>query len=78
MFMCTNPVNAIYGSASYHVTYGGGHDIYITDSFSASSYSNFKHSYGVNDSIEGDNKSYLAGSYNFTPKEVEVYKVIIS
>jgi len=51
----------------------------FVDSLSAASYSNFSHSYGANDTIEGDNKSYFAGvSYNFTPKEVEIYKVIIS
>jgi len=78
MFLCSNPINAIYCGSAYHITFGGGHDIYLVDSLNASSYSNFKHSYGKNDTIEGDSKSYLAGSYNFTPKEVEVYKVIIS
>jgi len=77
MFMCTFPENAIYCNPAHHVNFGGL-DICITDSLSPESSSGFPYSYGANDIVEGDSNSYFAGSKNFIPKEVEVYKVIIS
>jgi len=77
-FMCTNAVNAIYCAAAHLCTFGGGHEFYITDGFATGSYSNFKHSYGANDNIEGDKSTYLTGSYFFFIKEVELFEVIIN
>jgi len=68
--------NGAYSSSSYGPTFGTGHDIYICTNAAASNsnYSNFGASYilppGFTD--EGKKKKLLAGSYNFTVKEIEV------
>ena len=56
----------------------GLNDITICDNCntSNSSYSNGNHTYELPSNC--DNKTYLAGSYNFTVKEIEVYSVIIN
>jgi hypothetical protein len=74
MYQTTN--NAIYASSSYGPTFGGGHDIYISDqsNINANSYSSIN-SYEI-PSI-GSSTSLLAGSYNFKTFEIEVYSVLI-
>jgi len=68
--------NSIYCHMTYGPSFGGGHDLHIHDNgiFNISSYSNLGHSYSVPASQQG--KSLLAGSYQFTPSEVEVYAVM--
>jgi len=64
-----------YSCYSYGPTFGGGHDFYIANSRSGS-YSNLGytynpptgHSYG-----SSFTQSFLAGTYNFLPDEVEVF-----
>lgn len=75
-FMCSNQTYNIYGAASYGPTFGGGHDIYISDNSSSnnSSYCSFPHSYGSG-TIPGGSNFYITGSYNFTVKDIEVYLV---
>jgi len=65
--------NSSYGNASFLATFGGGHDFCLRDNCNTvnTSYSNFGHSYETN----GKPKEFLTGSYNFTVKEIEVYKV---
>jgi len=74
--MVTNPSNAIYRHASYGPTFGGGHDIYIANNANSNtvSYTNFgyRYYYSVPSGIK-DKKTILAGTYNFTPGEVEVF-----
>jgi hypothetical protein len=56
-------------------TFGGGHDIYIADNCNttSSNYTNCGHSYTNDTGI--DNHQVLAGEYNFTVKEVEVFSI---
>jgi len=64
---------AICPSTSYLSTFGGGHDFNLCNNCNTSnaSYSNFGHSYET----KGKAKEILAGAYNFTAKEVEVFHV---
>ena len=69
---------SIYSCYSYGPTFGWGHDIYIASyaSTSYSSYSNLGYNYGPPAGYsEGSSfaQSFLAGSYNFQPDEVEVF-----
>ena len=65
--------HSTYSCSSYGPTFGGGHAIYIANS---NSYSNLGytysppsgHSYG-----SSFTQSFLAGSYNFQPDEIEVF-----
>ena len=70
--------NAIYSCSGYGPTFGNGWDIYIASEASSNtnSYSNLGHTYnppyGHSHGSEFA-KSFLAGSYNFQPDEVEVF-----
>jgi hypothetical protein len=69
---------AIYTRANYGPTFGGGHDIHISNNANAgtSSYSNFGYTYKVPSGYTYNTvkvKSLLAGSYNFKPNEVETF-----
>jgi len=73
----TNNRHSTYNSSGYGPTFGGGHDLYICDGSnnSTSSYSNLgysfklpKHQYSTTQV-----KNFLAGSYNFTCEEIEVF-----
>ena len=72
--MVTSPSLAIYKSSSYGPTFGGGHDNYIANNAnsSTSSRTNFGYSYSVPSGVQ-DKKTILAGTYSFTPDEVEVF-----
>ena len=68
----------IYSNNGYGPTFGGGHDLYISNACNANknSYSNLGHSYATSSKFGyGSNaaKSLLAGSYNFYVNEYEVY-----
>ena len=73
-----NQHTAIYRRPSYGPTFGGGHDIRIYNQASSNtnSYSDLGstysppsgHSYGSTFTL-----TFLAGSYNFTPDEVETF-----
>jgi hypothetical protein len=69
--------NGIFCNQIYGPTFGGGHDIYITDksNTNSSNHSNLCHSYTHPDYTHGSNEaqSLLAGSYNFKVFEIEVY-----
>ena len=69
---------SIYSCSYYGPTFGGGHDIYIANNaYSSSSYSSF-YTYRP-PSGYSSGSSFLAGSYSFTPDEIETffYKTII-
>ena len=72
--LVTNPKYAIYRSSSYGPTFGGGHDIFIEDNSNSNtnSYTQFGNSYSLPSGIK-DRITILAGTYNFTPDEVEVF-----
>jgi hypothetical protein len=74
---CINPTYAIRASSEYGPTFGGGADLFICNDSNTSneSYSNLGHSYKHPNYAYNSNeaKSFLAGSYNFRTKEIEVY-----
>lgn len=70
--------NAIFDYYNYGPTFGGGHDINIKNHASSNtgSYANLGHSYNPPAGHSYHTyftKSFLAGSYNFQPDEVEVF-----
>jgi hypothetical protein len=75
---CHNQNYVIYCNSSYGPTFGGGHDIWISNNWDSGTYSNCGYSYGKNENITSP--YYLTGntdnSYAFTPVEVEVYQVL--
>ena len=75
-----NPIYAIYNNPSYGPTFGGGHDIYISNDchLNLSSYTNFGYCYKSLDTIAYGTvgaQTYLAGAYNFKVAEYEVYEI---
>jgi hypothetical protein len=66
---------AIWSGSGYGPIFGGGHDFQISSNSNAttSNYSNFGHTY--NNDTGCDGKTFLAGAYNFTVKELEVFHV---
>ena len=68
------PSYAVYRGSSYGPTFGGGHDIYIADNANnnTNSYTNFGSHYSAPSGVQ-DERQILAGSYKFTPDEVEVF-----
>jgi hypothetical protein len=64
----------------YGPIFGGGHDIYVSDSSNTNenSYSNFGYSYQLPKNITSGSveaQSYLAGSYRWKTTEIEVFQV---
>ena len=73
--MVKNPTYAIYRYRGYGPTFGGGFSIHIRNNANSNtgSYTNF---HGGDYSVPGgvqNSKTILAGSYHFTPDEVEVF-----
>jgi hypothetical protein len=75
----TNNKHSAYGAPSYGPTFGGGHDLYICNNANTvkSSYSNLGYSYKTPGMLYNSTsaKNFLAGSYNFLAKEIEVYEM---
>ena len=72
--MVTNPLHAIYRGSSYGPTFGGGHDIHIANNANSNtnSFTYFGYYYSAPSGVQ-DRKTILAGTYKFTPDEVEVF-----
>ena len=72
--MVTKPSYAIRQYSSHGPTFGYGHDIFIYNNVNSNTYSytNFGDSYSVPSGVQ-DKRTLLAGTYNFTPDEVEVF-----
>ncbi|KAL9963127.1 hypothetical protein ACROYT_G032302 [Oculina patagonica] len=71
-------LHSIYSCSNYGPTFGGGHDIYIADyaSSNTNSYSDLGGNYAPPTGYSYRSsfaQSFLAGSYNFQPDEVEVF-----
>ena len=69
---------SIYDNRSYGPTFGGAHDIYISSYASSgrNSYSNLGYTYSPPRRYSYGStfaQSFLAGSYSFTPDEVETF-----
>ena len=72
--MVTKPSYAIYKYSSYGPTFGNGHDINIKNNANSNtnSYTYFGYDYSLPSGVQ-DWKTILAGTYKFTPDEVEVF-----
>ena len=73
-----NIERGIYGNNGYGVTFGGGHDIYISNNANGNrnSYNNLGESYVEPPGYtrgSSEIRNLLAGSYKFQPNEVEVF-----
>ena len=69
---------SIYFNPSFGPTFGGGNDIYISNyaSSNRNSYGNLGHTYSPPSGYSDGNtlaKIFLAGTYSFTPDEVETF-----
>ncbi|CAF0782672.1 unnamed protein product [Brachionus calyciflorus] len=68
---------SIYCSSHCGPTFGGGHDLYISDNCNTttSNYSNLGHSYKHSGIVYGTTESntFLADSYNFQVSEIEIF-----
>ena len=70
--------SSIYGGSWYGPTFGGGSDIYISNyaSSNRNSFSRLGFSYSPPSGYRYDStfaRTFLAGTYNFTPDEVETF-----
>ena len=73
--MVKSPSNAIYTSSSYGPGFGSNDiRIYSYAKSSTNSYTNFGSSYSVPSGVR-NSASILAGTYNFSPDEVEVFNL---
>ena len=72
--MVKSSQHAIYRNSAYGPTFGGGFDISIKDNANSNtnSYTNFGYSYSVPSGVQNSG-TILAGTYTFTPDEVEVF-----
>ena len=72
--MVKEPKYAIYRPLQYGPTFGGWHDIYIADNanINTKSFTSFGSHYAVPNGVQ-DSSTILAGTYNFSPDEVEVF-----
>ena len=72
--LVTKPRYAIERTTSHGPAFGGSHDICINDNANSNtnSYTDFGHSYSVPSGVQ-DKRTILAGTYKFTPDEVEVF-----
>ena len=61
---------------NYCPTFGHGNDVYFASNCNSNSnsYSEGNNDYEIPQGLDG--KTFFAGSYNFTVKEIEVYSVI--
>ena len=70
--------NALYDCLSYGPTFGGGSDLEIADNASSNSnsYTNLGNTYSPPSGYSYQStftKTFLAGTYQFTPDEVETF-----
>ena len=70
---------SIYSHSSYGPVFGGGNDIFIANRFASSNnryFSNLGHTYSPPSGYSYQStfaRTFLAGSYKFTPDEVETF-----
>jgi len=77
-FLPTNSSNNAYDHPSYGPTWGGGHDLHFNQTMNSNSNYSSPSSYtGVAPGYSGSlTQDVLAGSYNFTVEEIEVFSVV--
>ena len=67
---------AMYCSPSYGATFGGGHDLYIVNNTNQSSHGDLGNTYQPPAGYQhgtSETQSLFAGSYYFTPTEIEAF-----
>lgn len=76
-FVISSQGNNVYNNSGYGPTWGGGHDLHVTSSMrSASNYSNPNSFMTAAPGYTGTfTNTTLAGGYNFTIEEIEVFAV---
>jgi hypothetical protein len=78
---CIKKEKEIFGYSNHSIRFGGGGDIYISDSSdqNSDSYCNLGNSYelpqGLTYRLE-EARKYLAGSHKFKTVEIEVFQVL--
>ena len=72
-----NTRSAIYAHHDYGPTFGAGHDLYISDNaaLKTRSHTNFNNDYNAPPGVSNA-QTILAGTYSFTPSEVEVFYLV--
>ncbi|PFX16087.1 Basement membrane-specific heparan sulfate proteoglycan core protein [Stylophora pistillata] len=72
--LVTSPTYAIFRQSGFGPTFGSGYDICIQNNANrnTNSYTYFGHSYSVPIGVK-DRRTILAGTYNFTPDDVDVF-----
>jgi len=77
-FLPTSPSNNAYDHPSYGPTWGGGHDLHFNQTMNSNSnYSNPSSYTSVAPGYSGSlTQETMAGSYNFTVEEIEVFSVV--
>ena len=75
--MVKNSSRAVYLYSGYGPTFGAGWDIHITNYaiYNTDSYTRFGYSYSVPSGVQ-DRRTILAGTFKFTPDEVEVFYLV--
>ena len=69
-----NQQYAMYDSSSYGPTFGGGHDIYISDNaLSSNSYTYCGSTYSVPSGYSTGYCGFFTGGQYFTPTDIEVF-----
>ena len=69
-FQCNDNANAMAGRPSFGPTFGGGHDLYISDNGASSKFTMFPYSY--TDTL-GRAKATFTGAKDFTAEDYEVW-----
>jgi hypothetical protein len=75
MLPCKDPSHGVHDSSSYGPSFGSGHGLSIKDDAgnNSASYSDVTSSFTLPAGHTGEEKTFLAGIYQFTPSEVEVF-----
>lgn len=75
-----HPQHCYYANNGYGPTFGGGHDLYIANNANSNrnSYTNLGHTYRppAHYKYGGSARTVLAGEYNFTPANYEVFYAV--
>jgi hypothetical protein len=75
MLPCHKPEQGVWDNVSYGPTFGGGFDLHIVDNAgnNSNSYSNVGSSFTLPAGHTDETQTFLAGIYQFTPSEFEVF-----
>jgi hypothetical protein len=69
------PIYSMYAGAGYGPTFGGGHDMYISNNSNTSNNYSYAYTYTISGNGSGGYSSTLFGSSSFLTNEIEVFKI---